>query len=280
VQTQNYVLINNIMSVDLEDYYCDLPFTSWSKYESKVEENTKVILDLFDKYKVTATFFTLGYIAEKHPGLIEEIKSKGHEIATHGYSHTDLRKMDVKSFESDLTKSIKILEKISGEKVLGFRAPFFSIDKRNFWVFDVMRKYLEYDSSIFPVRTPLYGIPGAIRYPYHPSENDPLQEDANDKFFEIPPATLPVPILGNIPIAGGFHMRFLPIVILKSGIKKINKNGYPAMCYVHPKDLDPEMPRIQEYGWHYYWGLNNSVKKFESLLKSFSFSSVRETVLS
>ena len=268
------------MSVDLEDYYCDLPFSSWSKYESRVVGSTKVILELFDKHKVNATFFTLGYVAERHPELIEEIKSKGHEIATHGYSHTDLRKMDLKSFETDLTKSLKILEQISGEKILGFRAPFFSIDKRNFWTFDVLKKYLEYDSSIFPVRTPLYGIAGAKRYPYHPSHDNPLKEDVNDKFLEIPPATLPIPIIGNIPIAGGFHMRFLPLSIVKSGIKKINKNGHPAMCYVHPKDLDPETPRIPEYSWYYYWGLDNSKKKFESLLKNFSFSSVRETVLS
>ena len=92
------------MSVDLEDYYCDLPFSSWSKYESRVVGSTKVILELFDKHKVNATFFTLGYVAERHPELIEEIKSKGHEIATHGYSHTDLRKMYLKTFETDLRR--------------------------------------------------------------------------------------------------------------------------------------------------------------------------------
>ena len=154
------------MSIDLEDYYCDLPFSTWNQYESKVIENTQIILDLFEKYKVQATFFTLGYIAEKHPELIEKIKSQGHEIASHGYSHTDIRKMTKESFESDLLKSLSILEKISGERILGFRAPFFSITKQNLWAFDILKKHLRYDSSIFPVKTTNYGLSGALTHPY------------------------------------------------------------------------------------------------------------------
>lgn len=272
------IMIKNIMSVDLEDYYCDLPFQEWSKYESRIIQTTKIVIDLFEKYKVNATFFVLGYIAEKHSELIEHIKSKGHEISSHGYFHTDLRKMTKESFEIDLTKSLQVLQKIAGENVLGFRAPFFSITKQNFWVFDILKKYLKYDSSIFPVKTPLYGIPDAPNHPYHMSDIDPLDEDSSSKFMEIPPATLQLPIIGNIPIAGGFHMRFLPFQLLKFGIKKINKNGFPAMCYIHPKDLDPDMPRIPEYAWHYYWGLKNAFCKFESILKNFKFSSVRDVL--
>lgn len=268
-----------MMSVDLEDYYCDLPFSTWHLYESRVVKNTRFILNLFEKYKVTATFFTLGYIAEKHPELIEEVKSKGHEISSHGYSHTDLRKMTMESFESDLIKSLEILRKISGEKILGFRAPFFSINKQNFWVFDILKKYLKYDSSVFPVKTPLYGLPSAPRHTYKMSDKDPLKEDSESKFIEIPLATLHLPLIGNIPIAGGFHMRFLPYNLLKLGIKKLNKCGFPAMCYIHPRDIDPKIPRIQQYAWHYYWGLDHSYKKFESLLKNFKFSSVRENIL-
>lgn len=270
--------MKNIMSVDLEDYYCDLPFHTWNNYESRIVKTAKTLLGLFEKYHVQATFFTLGYIAEKHPELIEEIKSKGHELASHGYSHTDVRKMTKESFESDLLHSLEIIKKISGEKVLGFRAPFFSIVKQNLWAFDIIKKYLHYDSSIFPVKTPLYGIPDAQRYFYRLSQTNPLEEDPSGKFIEIPPATLRLPLIGNIPIAGGFHMRFLPLQILKIGIKKINKAGFPAMCYIHPKDLDPQMPRIKEYAWHYYWGLNDARKKFESLLKNFSFSSVRDVM--
>lgn len=265
------------MSVDLEDYYCDLPFSTWHNYENRVVSSTRVILDLFEKYKVEATFFVLGYIAEKHPELIEEIKSHGHEIASHGYSHTDIRKMSKENFESDLIKSLEVLRKLSGDRILGFRAPFFSIDKQNLWVFDILRKHLQYDSSVFPVKTPLYGIPDAPRFPYRLSEKNPLKEDSDSNFFEIPLATLRF-LLGNIPIAGGFHMRLWPIHLLKFGINKMNKSGFPAMCYIHPKDLDPLMPRIKEYSWYYYWGLSGTAKKFESLLKNFKFSSARDVM--
>ena len=121
------------MSVDLEDYFCDLPFNEWSKYESRIESTTDVLLELFEKYDVKATFFTLGYIAEKFPKLIKKIHDKGHELASHTYSHIDLRKVSKDEFEKDLLKSITAIEKSSGQKVLGFRAPFFSINYENFW---------------------------------------------------------------------------------------------------------------------------------------------------
>jgi len=266
------------MSVDLEDYFCDLPFSSWKNYDSRVILTTKKLLDLFKKYDVTATFFTLGYIAEKFPELIEEIKSHGHELSSHGYSHTDIRKMTKKQFESDLTKSISIIRKISGEKVLGFRAPFFSINKNNLWVFDILKKHMTYDSSIFPVRTSLYGIPSAKRYPYSVSDINPLDETPNGNFTEIPLSTLRLPLIGNIPIAGGFYLRFLPTQLIKFGIKKLNNSNFPAVFYIHPKDLDPEMPRISGYNWTYYWNLKHATKKFESILKNFKFSSIRDVI--
>jgi len=270
--------MKNIMSIDLEDYYCDLPFSTWNNYENRVIRNTQVILDLFEKYKVNATFFTLGFIAEKYPELIEKIKSQGHEIASHGYSHTDLRKMTKESFEADLSKSLSILEKISGEKILGFRAPFFSITTKNFWVFDILKKYLKYDSSIFPVKTSRYGIRGALTHPYFMSNKNPLSEDKNGSFLEIPPTVLKLSFLGKLPVAGGFFLRLLPYVFLKLGIRKMNKDGHPAMFYLHPRDLDVGLPRIKEYSWDYYWGINSASKKFESLLKNFEFSSVREVM--
>jgi|TARA_B110000495_G_C22920956_1_gene538035 polysaccharide deacetylase family protein (PEP-CTERM system associated) len=267
------------MSVDLEDFYCDLPFSMWDKFESRVETTTNKILELFEKYDTKATFFTLGYIAEKHPELIEKIVSNGHEIASHGYYHTDIRKMTKLDFESDLKKSLSILRKISGESVLGFRAPFFSIEEKNFWALDIIRKYVKYDSSIFPVKTPLYGVPKAPSVIYHPSMGSPLLNNPNSDFIEIPPATLKIPVMGRIPIAGGFYLRFLPISLIKYGIKKMNNSNSIAMCYIHPKDLDPNMPKVPEYSWYYYWRLKSATKKFESLLKNFKFSSVRDLIL-
>jgi polysaccharide deacetylase family protein (PEP-CTERM system associated) len=266
----------NIMSVDLEDFFCDLPFESWSKYESRVLKNTNKILDLFEKYQIKATFFTLGYIAEKFPDLIKKIDDKGHEIASHSYSHLDIRKTTEKDFENDIVKSIKILEEIIGKKVLGFRAPYFSIDKKSFWAMKILSKYFKYDSSIFPVKTPLYGIRNAPRNIYKPNLTNPSIEDVESELIEIPLATDRIPIIGNIPIAGGFHLRFLPYFYIKYGLNKINNSNNSFIFYIHPKDLDPEMPKINEYAWHYYYNLSGATKKFEKILKDFEFCSVKD----
>jgi peptidoglycan-N-acetylglucosamine deacetylase len=268
--------ITNIMSVDLEDYYCDLKFEEWGKYDNRVQENTEKILALFEKYNVTATFFCLGYIAEKFPDLIMDIKKRGHEIASHSYAHIDLRKVSKEEFEKDLQKSINIIEKITGDKVKGFRAPFFSIDKNSFWAFEVLRKYVEYDSSIFPVKTHLYGVPNAPRHIYNPSKENPLKENKSEEMIEIPLATHKTPFIGNIPIAGGFYLRFFPYQYIKFGINKMNKKLLPAMIYIHPKDIDPNMPKIKEYSWHYYFNQKSAINKFEKLLKDFKFCSVEK----
>ena len=266
------------MTVDLEDYYCDLDFSEWESYPSRVVETTSILLDLFRKYNVSATFFTLGYIAEKFPELIEKITKEGHEIASHSYAHLDIRKFTKAQFESDLVKSISAIERVSGEKILGFRAPFFSIEPKTFWAFEIIKSHLRYDSSIFPVRTPLYGVPNAPSYIYRPSNLNPLLNDNSENFLELPPAVSHIPIIGNIPIAGGFHLRFLPYSFVKFGINRINKNGQPAICYIHPKDLDQGMPKIRQYNWYYYYGLKHAVKKYENLLRDFQFGSVRDVI--
>lgn len=270
-------MITNIMSIDLEDYYCDLPFSTWNNYESRVVSTTQTVLNLLEKYNTQATFFTLGYIAERHPELIENIKSKGHEISSHGYSHTAITNTTKDGFESDIVKSIQILQKISGEKVRGFRAPYFSINKQNFWALNIIKKYMRYDSSIFPLKIH-YKLPEAPRYIYRMSDKEPLIEDKDSDFVEIPMTTLRLRGIGNFPVAGGIYMRFLPYELFKVGIEKFNKSGFPAVFYIHPKDLDPAMPKIRGYAWHNYWGLNGAAKKFESILRMFRFSSVRDII--
>jgi len=175
---------------------------------------------------------------------------------------------------SDLEKSISSIESITGEKVLGFRAPFFSITKKNSWVIDVLKNYFAYDSSIFPVKTPLYGLPSAPREIYHPSLNDITKDDPQESFIEIPPLTLKL-FNYNLPIAGGFYLRFFPNFLIKKGIKKFNENKKPAMLYIHPKDLDDKMPKIDDYSWHYYYGKKNIEKKFSNLLRCFKFTSAK-----
>jgi polysaccharide deacetylase family protein (PEP-CTERM system associated) len=273
---ESKMIVKNIMTVDLEDYYCDLPFSTWYKHKSEIINPTRMLLKLFEEYNVHATFFTVGYVAERHPELIEEVKSKGHEIASHGYAHLDLRKTDKEAFEADLTKSLDILKKTSGDKVLGFRAPYFSINKENFWIFDIMRKYLQYDSSVFPVR-PHYGLPQAPRSIYKMSDKNPLKEDTNSNFVELPLTTLQLPCIGNLPVAGGFHMRILPFRLVKTALKMFNKSGSPAIFYIHPGDIDPAFPHDQA-PWYYYWGVNGALQKFSSILSEFRFSSAREVL--
>lgn len=269
--------MKNIISVDLEDYYCDLPISRWNDFEPRIEEPTNFLLDIFKKYKIVATFFVVGAIAEKFPELIEKIVSDGHEISSHSYSHSDIRQLNEKEFQTDIQKSIKSLEHFSKEKICGFRAPLFSIGKKNLWALRILKKYFNYDSSLFPVRTPLYGVPDGQRFPYHMSKDNPFEIDNEQNFLEIPPSTLNFPFYGNLPIAGGFYLRFFPLFLIKYGIKKLNKKNIPAMLYIHPKDFDDGWPKIPEYTWHYYWNRGSTKQKFESLLKSFTFSSVRDT---
>lgn len=272
-------MVKNIMTVDLEDYFCDLPFERWEEFEGRVIENTEIILELFEKHNVKATFFTLGYIGEKYPELIKKIYDSGHEIGSHSYAHIDLRKISKEDFEKDFHKAKNILEQIINEKIEGFRAPFFSINKTNSWILEILSKNLSYDSSIFPVKTNLYGVPDAPRTIYKPNFSDITMNNPNGKLVEIPLATIKIPIIGNIPIAGGFYLRFFPYWFIKFGINRLNKKGIPAMFYIHPKDLDSKMPKIKEYNWIYYHNLKSAKKKFEKILKNFEFGTAREIII-
>ena len=267
------------MSVDFEDYYSRLPFSEWENIESRIEKPAKLILNLFDKYNVKATFFCLGYTAERHPDLIQEIVSRGHEVGTHSYQHLRVDNMTKKEFEKDLLKSIKIIEDVSGQKVHGYRAPFFSITNSN-WAFEVLEKHLDYDSSLYPVNIKYGSLKGAKHAPshiYRLSPDEPYKEGTNGKLIEIPLTTLPTPF-GRIPTSGGFYLRFLPLWIIKKAIKKLNKQKFPAMFYIHPQDLDEGLPRNIGYNWYNYYGLKNAVKKFESILKDIKFTNAKQII--
>ena len=268
--------IINILSVDFEDYFCDLPFVKWDEYENRIVETTPALLELFSKYNVKSTFFVVGYFAEKFPKLINEIQEGGHEIASHSFSHMDLRKASKIEIEKDLIKSFDVLENITGKKVIGFRAPFFSIDANNSWVLSFLRKHVKYDSSIFPIKSSFYGVPNAPRQIYHPSQENFLENDDDEELVEIPPLTNRILSCYNLPVAGGFYFRALPYFLISQGIKKFNHNNRPAMLYFHPKDLDENMPKIKEYSWHYYYGKRNILTKFEKLLGDFEFTSAQD----
>lgn len=267
----------NILQIDVEDWYHDLNIKDWKLYEDRVVQNTCLVLDLLKEAKVEATFFVLGYVAEHFPELVKRIKNENHEIATHGYAHESILKQTPAEFESDLQKSIEVLEGITGEKVLGFRAPQFTVVKKTAWVIDILKRNgLKYDSSIFPVKTHLYGVPNAPVYPYSVSSTDITKPWPREELLEIPLSVFRIPLIGwNIPVAGGFYLRFFPYFFIRYAIRKINKSGQPAVCYLHPWELDPEQPRINSLGWYHYYRLSSTKGKLKKLLMDFEFTSSR-----
>jgi len=270
--------VTNILTIDVEDWYMDTDISRWDSYEDRVVQCTQKILKILDETNTKATFFVVGYVAEHFPELIEEIKVRGHEIGTHGYSHTSIRKQKPSEFEEDLLKSIKILEDITKEKVKGHRACQFSIVEETSWAIDILKKNgLKYDSSIFPVKTHLYGVPDAPLYPYSISSSNIKIDDPEEDFFEFPLSVYRIPVVHkNIPIAGGFYLRFFPYRFTKHAITRINKGGQPAIVYVHPWEFDPKQPGIKELRWYHYYRLSSTEKKFKKLLNDFEFTSVRE----
>ena len=263
------------MTVDLEDWYCDLPFTEWEGKEDRLEEPTRYMLDLFEKFDVRATFFAVGYIAEKFHELIGEMRDRGHELGSHTYSHMDLRRASDAELEQDLDRSVSAIEKITGRKVLGFRAPFFSVSRRRPEQYGIIRERFAYDSSVFPVRAGLYGMPGAPRFIYRPAPGS--FDEGNGAFVEMPPLTLRLAGF-NLPAGGGFYFRALPYRLTRRAVKKANSQGRRAVFYIHPKDLDPAVPKIPQYGYHYYWGKRDVRRKFERLVSDFEFGPACEAL--
>lgn len=267
----------SILQIDVEDWYHDLSIKEWHLYEDRIVPSTYKVLDILKDTDAKATFFVLGYVAQRFPELVQRIKNENHEIATHGYAHLPITKQTPSEFEEDLVHSIKILEEITGERVLGYRAPQFTIVKETSWAIDILKKQgLRYDSSVFPTKTHLYGVPDAPLFPYHISSSNIEDNNAEGEFWEIPLSVYRIPVLGkNIPIAGGFYLRFLPYSFIQFAIRRINELNQPAVCYLHPWELDPEQPRIDSLRWYHYYRLSSTRRKFKKLLTQFQFTSVR-----
>lgn len=216
-------MVTNILTIDVEDWYMDIDIQYWGDYQSRVVQNTQKVLNILAETDSKATFFVLGYIAEHFPGLVEDIKIRGHEIATHGYSHKRVMQLSPLEFEEDLIKSIQTLENLTHNKVLGHRAREFTIMETTSSAIDILKQNgLRYDSSISPVKTHLYGVPDAPRFPYRIlSSNIKLNSPEGD-LWELPLSVYRIPVIKkNIPIAGGFYLRFFPYSFIKHAIKKI-----------------------------------------------------------
>jgi polysaccharide deacetylase family protein (PEP-CTERM system associated) len=222
---------------------------------------------------VQATFFVLGYVADKFPDLIRRVAEGGHEIGLHGYYHFRVDQSTSARFEEDLLRGKAVVEQACGAVLRGFRAPMWSINGKSLWALEILaREGFVYDASVFPTRNMLYGYPSAPRAPYYPLPEEEL--------IEIPMSTVKLCGL-KLPISGGFYLRLLPYGVLKWGLRRINREGLPGIVYLHPWDLDPGQPLInptpRERITHYY-NLSTTERKLKRLLMDFSFAPMIEII--
>ncbi|MFN0086554.1 MAG: XrtA system polysaccharide deacetylase [Blastocatellia bacterium] len=271
----------NALTVDVEDYFqveafADrIPRERWADWDSRIERNTHRLLDLFARFGVKGTFFILGWVAERHPGLIREISEDGHEIACHGYFHRLIRSQRREEFREDIRVAKMLLEAITGRPVEGYRAPTYSISTQTLWALNIlMEEGFRYDSSIFPVHHDRYGIPGAKRFPY-------VIRSASGEILEFPPSTVR---LGgqNIPLAGGGYFRLLPYELFRWGLRRINRReGQSSIFMIHAWEVDPGQPILPGSRLNilrHRANLHRTESRLERLLGDFRFAPAREVL--
>jgi polysaccharide deacetylase family protein (PEP-CTERM system associated) len=269
--------------VDVEDYYHVEAFArvidrgTWPDYDSRVERNTRRILDLFDDHKVKGTFFILGWVAERYPNLVREITARGHEPACHSYWHRLIYKLTPDEFREDTRRAKDLIEQAGGERIYGYRAPSFSITGRSAWALDILAELgFTYDSSIFPVKHDVYGVPGAPRSPFR-------VETPFGPIIEFPMATFRFKASGpNMPVAGGGYLRMLPYWYTKAGINRAWREGLPVVSYIHPWEIDPDQPRLNapfKSRLRHYSNLKKTEGRLRQLLTLDQFSSFRDSGL-
>jgi len=271
----------NVISVDLEDWYTSAylrDYVSEKQCVPAIHEATLPILELFRQENINATFFVLGSIAEKHPSLIKKIADSGHEIASHGFSHTPLWKQTPASFKNEIRKTNGVLENITGKKVKGYRAPYASLDLSTAWAINILEdEGFVYDSSIFPMRTPLYGVKNAPVSEYKISSKNILQHNPSAKIIEIPFSIYQFGFL-KIPCTGGIYGRMLPYFILKLLLSKIEKNR-PINFYFHPWETYRGIPRINVPFYNRlvsYYNIETYLEKIAKATRQFNFCSFEQ----
>ena len=269
----------NALSVDLEDW-CQSTFDRSKPISRRVVDNTMRLLDLLDRWNAKATFFVLGRVAEVYPELVMEVHRRGHEIASHGYSHTPIFLQTPGQFAADVERSISLLESMTSCKVIGYRAPDFSITRQTLWALQVLEESdILYDSSIFPILHWGYGIS------YWPRGPHQVHMKGIKRFIEFPISTLK--ILGvNVPFVGGGYTRLCPTFILERGISSLNRQGLPAVIYLHPYEIDlDEFDSLNNeipFRLRFHQGLNRRkvLPKLENLMQEFRFASMGELLRS
>ena len=273
--------IRNAMSVDVEDYFQVSAFENivdkrdWDDIPCRVEANIERTLQLFSSKEIKATFFMLGWVAERYPEIVKKIVDSGHELASHGWEHIRVTQQDREEFKQDAIRTRHFLEDLSGQQVKGYRAASYSICADNLWAFDVLAGAgYEYSSSIVPIKHDLYGIPEAPRFAFRAAQN---------RLLEIPITT--ITIAGrNINCGGGGWFRLFPYSFSRWAIKKVNHDDQqPAIFYFHPWEIDPDQPRLEQASkrskFRHYLNLKEMQPRLSRLLNDFSWGRVDEVFL-
>ncbi|WP_349343048.1 XrtA system polysaccharide deacetylase [Marinobacter sp. MMG032] len=270
------------MSVDVEDYFHVAALSSvirpeqWNSLPSRVEQNTERLLELFAEHDVRATFFVLGWVAERFPDLITKLSAQGHEIASHGYSHQLVYNQTPETFRKETYRSKHLLEDITGKAVQGYRAASYSITRESLWALDILSEAgFTWDSSIFPIRHDRYGIPDSPSAPYS------IETHNGNIIREFPLSTAHVAGM-SIPAAGGGYFRQFPYPVFRYLFRNASGFGQrPQMFYLHPWEIDPDQPRYKNASWfsrfRHYTNLDRCYGRLERLLQDFRFGTVSES---
>ena len=272
-------MTTHYFSVDVEEYFQvsafegSVPRTRWEALPSRVEGSVYGLLDLLARHGARGTFFTLGWVAERHPRMVKRVVEAGHEVASHGWDHVRVTHQTPEEFRASVRRSKASLEQITGRPVLGFRAPSFSIVPGREWALDILvEEGYRYDSSLFPIRRPGgYGYAGAGRDPA-------VLERPAGRLVELPPATLRR--LGvNLPAGGGAYFRIFPYALVRGAFREFDARGVPGTFYLHPWEIDPDQPRQVaplSSRLRHYTGLTRTLPRLERLLAEFRFTAIAD----
>jgi polysaccharide deacetylase family protein (PEP-CTERM system associated) len=270
----------NALTIDVEDYFQVsalapyIPRGEWETRECRIERNVSRILALLDEHDTKATFFTLGWVAERYPGMVRDIVAQGHELASHGYGHERASDLDEAAFAADVSRAKAILEDIAGVPVHGYRAPSFSIGPANAWAFDCLAQAgYRYSSSVYPIRHDHYGAPDAPRFVHA----------VRDGLIEIPPTTLRM-FNRNLPSSGGGYFRLLPYAMSRWMLQRMHAcDGESAVFYFHPWEIDADQPRVPgidaKTRFRHYLNLERMEARLERLLCDFRWGRMDEIFL-
>ncbi len=272
--------ITNALTIDVEDYFQVsafspfIPRDQWDNYECRVEKNVDCLLEMLEEHRTKATFFTLGWIAERYPQLIDRIVNSGHELASHGYGHERASDLSEVAFYADILRAKQILEDRSGSEILGYRAPSFSIGKNNMWAFDCLEKAgYQYSSSIYPIKHDHYGMPDAPRFSHQVCSG----------LIELPVTTARL-FNRNWPASGGGYFRLLPYDFSHWLMKQVNlRDQQPVIFYLHPWEIDFEQPKVLGINlkakFRHYINLHKTENRLRRLLKDFRWGRMDEIFL-